>query len=372
MDLGHDLVDEARLLELERGEVDAQLERLQARQAMPLDDLPRRRLEDRPAEGEDRAVLLGHPDELGRIDRAARRVVPADQRLDADDPAAGEHDDRLVGDGQVAAADASAELRRQRVAFDDRAVHRRIEDLRPALAVRLGAVHRHVGVAQDLVDRGARPGRGDAGAAADDDLGAVDLERQLERGDDPMGDGQRLRDRRAADREQRELVAAEAGDHVARPELFGDPFGDGDEQLVAGGVTQRVVDDLEVIEVQERDDRRLVRRRQGHPQLDLVHERGPVGEARQGVVECLVPELLLETRQLVEGLLELAVLERDGGLVGDRLQQAKVVGLEAGAFPEAVDDRQCAEDAVLADQRTDHRLLDLRPTPSSTTDRGGR
>ena len=132
----------------------------QARQAMPIDDLPGGRLEDRPAEGEDRAVLLGHPDELGRIDRAARRVVPADQRLDADDPAAGEHDDRLVGDGQVAAADASAEIRRQRVAFDDRAVHRRIEDLRAALAVGLGAVHRDVGVAQDLVDRGARPGRG--------------------------------------------------------------------------------------------------------------------------------------------------------------------------------------------------------------------
>src|SRR6476620_11192777 len=102
---------------------------------MPLDDLSRGRLEDRAPEGEDRAVLLGEADELGRVDRPARRVVPAHERLDAHDPAAGEDYDRLVGDGQVATAHAPTELGRQGVAFDDRAVHRRIEDLRPALAV---------------------------------------------------------------------------------------------------------------------------------------------------------------------------------------------------------------------------------------------
>ena len=78
-------------------------------------------------------------------------------------------------------------------------------------------------------------------------------------------------------------------------------------------------------------------------------------------MEGLVPQLLLEPRQLVERLLQLPVLERDGGLVGDGLQQAEVVRLEARALPEAVDDRQCAEDAVLADERTDHRLLDRFP-----------
>ena len=45
---------------------------------------------------------------------------------------------------------------------------------------------------------------------------------------------------------------------------------------------------------------------------------------------CLVPELLLQAGQLVEGLLELSVLEGDGGLVGDRLQQAQVVRREDG------------------------------------------
>ena len=73
-------------------------------------------------------------------------------------------------------------------------------------------------------------------------------------------------------------------------------------------------------------------------------------------MEGLVAELLLEPRQLVKGLLQLPVLEGDGGLVGDGLEQAQVVRLEARALAQAVDDRQCAEDAVLADEGPDHRL----------------
>ena len=279
-DLGHDLVDEAGLLELERRQVDAQLERFEAGQAMPFDDLSRGRLEDRPAEGEDRAVLLGEADELGRVDRPARRVVPADERLDADDPAAGEDDDRLVGDGQVAPADASTELGGQRVALDDRAVHGRIEDLRPALAVRLGAVHRDVGVAQHLVDRRS-PGRTALTPALQPTMTSVPwiwngsssavMIRWVMR--------QRIGHGRAGDREQGELVATEPGDHVARPQLFDDPLGDRDQQLVAGGMALRVVDDLEVVEVEEDDDRRLVRlARERDPQLDLVRRR-PAGWA---------------------------------------------------------------------------------------------
>ena len=81
-----DLVDEALVLELERREVDAERERLETGQSVPLDDLARGRLEDRPAERDDLAVLLGEADEVGRVDEAARRVAPADQRLDAHDP----------------------------------------------------------------------------------------------------------------------------------------------------------------------------------------------------------------------------------------------------------------------------------------------
>ena len=60
-------------------------------------------------------------------------------------------------------------------------------------------------------------------------------------------------------------------------------------------MAQRVVDGLEVVEVEEQDGRHLATStstRQGV--LDAVGEQGPVGEPGQWVVECLVAELGLE------------------------------------------------------------------------------
>ena len=198
---------------------------------------------------------------------------------------------------------------------------------------------------------------------------ALDPERELETRDDPLGHGQGVVDGRSGGGQERELVATETRHQVARPELLADPFGDGHEELVARGVTQRVVDDLEVVEVEEGHDRgrRPVDRGDPAP-LDLLDEGGPVGQSGQRVVERLVAELLLEPRQLVERLLELAVLEGDRGLVGDRLEQAQVVGLEAVTLTESVDDRQGADDAALADERTDHRLADVVAVESSRRD----
>ena len=109
--VGDDLVDEARVLELERRQVDADRPSDSTGPAGGATPRPAGgRLQDGPAEREDRAVLLGQADEVGRVDDAAGRVAPADERLDADDPAGGQLDDRLVGDGEVAAADAPAEV----------------------------------------------------------------------------------------------------------------------------------------------------------------------------------------------------------------------------------------------------------------------
>ncbi|HEX2160445.1 MAG TPA: hypothetical protein VHF88_01325 [Thermoleophilaceae bacterium] len=50
-----------------------------------------------------------------------------------------------------------------------------------------------------------------------------------------------------------ELVAAEAGDEVGWTQHSAQPLGDGDQQLVAGLVAERVVDQLEVVDVEEGD-----------------------------------------------------------------------------------------------------------------------
>ena len=51
--------------------------------------------------------------------------------------------------------------------------------------------------------------------------------------------------------EDRELVAAEARDRVAGAQLAVQARADRAQQLVAGVVAERVVDDLQVVEVQE-------------------------------------------------------------------------------------------------------------------------
>ena len=84
-------------------------------------------------------------------------------------------------------------------------------------------------------------------------------------------------------------------------------------------------------------------------------------EAGQRVVVGLVAELLLEPRELGQRLLELAVLERDRGLVGERLEEAQVVVGEGRALGQAVGDQDRADHAGLAAERRDHRLADRRP-----------
>ena len=72
-----------------------------------------------------------------------------------------------------------------------------------------------------------------------------------ERLGDPLGDPGRAA--LAADvlGQDRELVAAEAGDRVARAQRLLEPRGDRREQLVAGRVAEAVVDELELVEVEE-------------------------------------------------------------------------------------------------------------------------
>ena len=142
------------------------------------------------------------------------------------------------------------------MARDDRRVHRRFEDRGAALAGRLGRVHRDVGVPQQLVRVLAHPaGNGDADAPPDRDLLAPDRERHLQRVDHPFRDCQGALELHLVRQEDRELVAAEPGRQVVGSHAAADPVGHGRQQPVAGRVAEGVVDDLEVVEVEEEDDR---------------------------------------------------------------------------------------------------------------------
>src|SRR3990170_4513303 len=104
-----------------------------------------------------------------------------------------------------------------------------------------------VGDPEQLVgDLGPEASRRDPDAAADLDLCALDQERDPERIDDALGDGHRLRQVRCIVEEHGELVAAEAGRQVVSAKDALETCRDLREEAVAGRMTERIVDDLEV------------------------------------------------------------------------------------------------------------------------------
>ena len=95
--------------------------------------------------------------------------------------------------------------------------------------------------------------------------------------------------------EDGELVAAETGSGVTRPQRTHQPSGHRHQELVAGAVPKTVIDQLEIVEVQEQDSQR----RQGpssasQGMFEAVPEQGPVGQPGERIVEGLVLERLLE------------------------------------------------------------------------------
>jgi hypothetical protein len=58
--------------------------------------------------------------------------------------------------------------------------------------------------------------------------------------------------------EHHEFVAAEARHEILRPQHVAQPVGDRAQQLVAAGMAERVVDLLELVEVDEQQRRQLV------------------------------------------------------------------------------------------------------------------
>ena len=138
-------------------------------------------------------------------------------------------------------------------------------------------------------------GRCDTDRRADEHLLALEVERTVEAGQDPRRDLGRVDAVAVALEQDRELVAAETRRRVGLAQRRLDAVADLAEQAVAGGVAERVVDRLEVVQVHEQDRHGLaVATLALEGVLDAVLEQGPVGEAGDRVVERLVRELLLE------------------------------------------------------------------------------
>ncbi len=215
--------------------------------------------------GDDQPGLLGEGDEVRRWNQAALGMLPAGERLEAGDAAAGERDDRLVVHDEVARRDASAELGFELEQLHRGAVQLEVEDLVAPRTRGLGAVHGEVGVAQEPVGAGARGlGEGDADRRRDVNLLPVDG-RTARPGARSTRSAMwtRIGGLAHAEGEDGELVPAEPGDGVGRPHELLEPARDRHQQEVADRMAEAVVDRLEAVEIQEQ------------------HGEGPLAAARQ-------------------------------------------------------------------------------------------
>jgi hypothetical protein len=161
-------------------------------------------------------------------------------------------------------------------------VHLLVEDRVCGAPVRLGAVHRDVGVAQDLLRaRAVAVADGDADAAGGEHLVAGEAERTLQLLEHALGVADRLSHVDEALEQESELVAAQARHRVDHPHRAPEPHREGDQQLVAEPVPEAVVDDLEAVEVEEEQGEAGARRPPAALQRHLqpVDEQRPVGQA---------------------------------------------------------------------------------------------
>ena len=216
------------------------------------------------ADSGDKAGAFGQRDELDRRQQPVRRMVPADQRLQAGRRAVGGRDHGLVVEQQFIALQRFGELDLQLAPLVHLGVHAGFEEAVAAAPVCLGAVECQIGVAHDLV--GLRPvERRDRNAEAEPDrnLVSVDRKRQANLFDQPrrqVCDVVRIGTPASSSnanssppsRATRSLLRTSAPSRLA----------DLDQQPVARLMAEPVVDRLELVEVEvEQRERGTVRDR---------------------------------------------------------------------------------------------------------------
>ena len=200
-------------------------------------------------------------------------MLPAGQRLEAFHLAGRDVDDRHVVEQQLVAQERAAQVGLHlQMAGRRRLAGLALEDGGARLAQRLGAVHRHVRVAQHVLgllviggpDRGA-----DAGAGAD--FLAAELERLAHYFVHAVGDADGVGGSAHVVEPHGELVAAVARQRVAFAQARFQPPRDLLQQLIAGLVAEGVVDGLEAVDVDEEDRESII----------LVTARSIKGMAKQ-------------------------------------------------------------------------------------------
>ena len=186
-------------------------------------------------------------------------------------------------------------------------LHGRFKEGDAVAPFRLGAVHGDIGFAQQvmrLLLRFRQQGHADAGAAMI--RLPADLEVARDGGADFLGHlcrrmGRAVQVIGQVRQQHDEFVAADARHRVGLAHQLCQPFSRQAQQRVAGGMAARVIDVLEVVEVDEHQRTDFMVARRGGQQVgDAVHQQAPVGQARQHVVEGQAVDVRFRSLALVD------------------------------------------------------------------------
>ena len=258
-------------------------------------------------DGDDKAALLGHGNELRWRDDPQLGMVPDQQRFEAH-KVAPDAELRLVAQLEFAVLQGAAQSVLDLQRLQRRGIDFRDEKLKVVLAPILRAVHGAVGVALQGGGVLSVPGiNADSDAGGDEQLVCVDLKWRLQRVQQLLRNRQHILLIAQFGQQEGEFVAPHAGQRIGSADAAFQPAGDLLEQRIAHGMAEGVVDLFETVEIHEQH--------RGQPSLPVclgqrplqaVLEEGPVGKAGQRVV------LRLEG-QLVR---QLPLLDRDGGQSG--------------------------------------------------------
>ena len=142
----------------------------------------------------------------------------------------------------------------------------------------------------------------------------ADLHQRYEGGNDLFGDARGIIDIGDVLQDDDELVTAQPRHRVGRPHGAAQAVSHFLEQFVADLVTERVVDDLETVEVEKHHrDAALAARRLRQRMLQAVVEQRAVGQSGQYIVVRQVPDALLGLQALEHLILQFGIGGRQLG-----------------------------------------------------------
>ncbi len=326
----HHQFRQARMTELHRRQVDRDRHRSQAA-GEPVLALAYRLAQHPFADLQDLAALFGNRDEVGRRHHAEFGMLPAQQRFGADDAAILEADLGLVVQFQLIALERTAQRIFQLQRMHGAGLHFGSEKAVTVAPALFGAVHRGVGPLRQRVEIVAvagihrNPDRGRDGQLIL--LDVVRLLRRFEQFFRDMGGAAGI----GIGQHQDEFIAAQTRYRVLFAHHQVQASGQRDQQFVADAVAQRVVDVLEVIEIEENQRQRLMAAlRAAERVADAVLEQAAVRQ----------PGERIEMREPLDMLLRCLVL-------GDVAEDADIVAQRAAGIAYLADRQPLRKDAAV-------------------------